>query len=566
MSLDTVPVTGGPVLPDGSLVPGGKLLWSLSGVDTEGAAIVVPRAIEWDLDEAGLIPAGKEVWRNTAGLRGTFYRLYLSDAVPNDATRRRPPVYLGTVQVGDAASYTLAELLNNPVPDVQSWNINLDPVEYAAFEARMAATLDAVDILESRAAREPFTFPITYANGGRGPYPLDFDPGSATAITLTVDGAPLLPTFGFVLSDMPSAPGGKGILFTADQVEDAVVQGIYWKALGYAVADNAALDYASMSALQDAITAGLALPDGRTVTAGGVALVAKTGAAVSGIPAGFLPANWVFTRAEIETATGAVAPGLNVILVLETGYAVPYVREALATDLIGGDASRWRKAGFDFTDAAGVATEIANGILMALPTGDIFVPWGGEANAIVLTSGKNWATVPAGAKLRFRAGAANTGATTIAVDGLAAKPAVTVTGAALPAGYIRTDIDTTATYDGTSFVVDRQPEYSGTDSAGFEKFADGSARAWKVLTGLGPVNSAAGSLYASSGIAIGALPMTFAAVPRRRVQGFHASQACWVQQTSAPTVSDGGKFQLLKTGSTAATDFGADCLFEGRWY
>lgn len=100
--------------------------------------------------------------------------------------------------------------------------------------------------------------------------------------------------------------------------------------------------------------------------------------------------------------------------------------------------------------------------------------YGGTANAISLTPAFARASYVIGDQFRFRATASNTGATTINVGGLGAKSAVTVTGAALPAGYIRTDVDTVCVYDGTQFVVQREIE-TGTNSNGtYTKFADGT--------------------------------------------------------------------------------------------
>ena len=48
--------------------------------------------------------------------------------------------------------------------------------------------------------------------------------------------------------------------------------------------------------------------------------------------------------------------------------------------------------------------------------------------------------------------------TTLSLDGGPTKSCKTVTGATLPAGYIRTDCETEATFDGTNWVLDRQME------------------------------------------------------------------------------------------------------------
>ncbi|MDR5867924.1 hypothetical protein [Halomonas koreensis] len=82
-----------------------------------------------------------------------------------------------------------------------------------------------------------------------------------------------------------------------------------------------------------------------------------------------------------------------------------------------------------------------------------------------------------GDQYRFRAGAANTGASTVSVNGLGAKTLVTVTGVALPAGYIRTDADTTITYDAANdrFVADREVEPGSNSNGEYARHADGRA-------------------------------------------------------------------------------------------
>jgi hypothetical protein len=98
--------------------------------------------------------------------------------------------------------------------------------------------------------------------------------------------------------------------------------------------------------------------------------------------------------------------------------------------------------------------------------------YGGSANVITLTAG--FVSLATGMQVRFRATAANTGAATINLDGLGAKACRTVTGAALPAGYIRTNADTLATYDGTNWVLSRETERGGNANGQYVRMADGS--------------------------------------------------------------------------------------------
>ena len=129
-----------------------------------------------------------------------------------------------------------------------------------------------------------------------------------------------------------------------------------------------------------------------------------------------------------------------------------------------------------------------------------FGTYGGTANAITLTSVYPQTSLVRGQTKTFRATAANTGATTINVDGLGAVSAVTVTGVALPAGYIRTDVDTVATFNGTNWVVDRQVQYGSNANGNFVLRNDGSAL---IMGTPGTVvNIAANTPYVFSGYAM----------------------------------------------------------------
>lgn len=104
------------------------------------------------------------------------------------------------------------------------------------------------------------------------------------------------------------------------------------------------------------------------------------------------------------------------------------------------------------TTKAGAATSLG------LHKGSFYSTYGGTANAITLTTGLSLSALTTGQEFRFRATSANTAATTINVDGIGALTAKTVTGAALPSGYIRTGIDTVCRYDGTDIIVSRADE------------------------------------------------------------------------------------------------------------
>lgn len=82
----------------------------------------------------------------------------------------------------------------------------------------------------------------------------------------------------------------------------------------------------------------------------------------------------------------------------------------------------------------------------------------------------------AGDMFRFRAKSANgSGGTTVAIGDLAAMPVLTVTGAEPPAGYFRTDADTTLTYDKEkgSFIAGRQDERGAASGGEYIRYACG---------------------------------------------------------------------------------------------
>ena len=137
---------------------------------------------------------------------------------------------------------------------------------------------------------------------------------------------------------------------------------------------------------------------------------------------------------------------------------------------------------------------------------------GGTGNAITLTTGASLASLPTGLQLRWRAGVANTGATTINVDGLGAQACVTVTGAALPSGYIRTDVDTVAIWNGTNWQVQREAEAGSNANGEWFRLANGWQECTRIvdLDGIS-LTTAYGALYRNpSNLGPYAFPAAFA--------------------------------------------------------
>ena len=140
--------------------------------------------------------------------------------------------------------------------------------------------------------------------------------------------------------------------------------------------------------------------------------------------------------------------------------------------------------------------------------------YGGTANAITLTTGFSLASVPTGIELRFRATVANTGATTINVDGLGVATAWTATGAALPADYIRADVDTVARYNGTQWVCSREVERGSNVNGDYTRWEDGTQICTTAQSYTVAVTTAAGGGFRSTAPSTAyTLPASFVFVP-----------------------------------------------------
>lgn len=134
---------------------------------------------------------------------------------------------------------------------------------------------------------------------------------------------------------------------------------------------------------------------------------------------------------------------------------------------------------------------------------------GGTADALTLTSGLDLASFPTGYRGYFIPTAANTGATTFAIDAGSATTVKTVTGEDLPAGYLRNGVLTEFWNDGSNLIVNRLPEYGSNANGDYVRLADGRALCWGT-TGPRTVQTASGNLYRSNTIVTWDLPITMA--------------------------------------------------------
>jgi hypothetical protein len=99
---------------------------------------------------------------------------------------------------------------------------------------------------------------------------------------------------------------------------------------------------------------------------------------------------------------------------------------------------------------------------------------GGSANAITLTTGAGLSSLVTGMQVSFFPAANNTSGFTINVDGIGAVAARTIGQEVSPADYIVAGVLTVARYNGTIWIVDRQPESSTGANGNFTRFADGT--------------------------------------------------------------------------------------------
>lgn len=144
--LTTSAITGFVYGPDGAALPNARLVFELQGFDTEAPGDVIAGGVRrvFTLTALGAMPAGAVLWRNTSGLRGTFYKVTATwtetEVLGTLSTERRLTAELGFVQVGSASSYSVQQLLDNPVPAAPSWNVNLSGAVYAQLLADIAET------------------------------------------------------------------------------------------------------------------------------------------------------------------------------------------------------------------------------------------------------------------------------------------------------------------------------------------------------------------------------------------------------------------------------------------
>lgn len=192
--------------------------------------------------------------------------------------------------------------------------------------------------------------------------------------------------------------------------------------------------------------------------------------------------------------------------------------------------------------------------------------YGGTADAITVTTGMALAAIPVGMQIRFLATAANTGATTINVDGIGAVAALTVgRRVALPASYIRTDAMTSAEWNGTNWIVDREPQF-GTPFLGvrgdFIRYADGTLICRFEQGGTNDMTTATGALFRRATPRTWTFPATFMDFPAVAATFPRESGLILEQGLSSTEYSYYPAAVTSISGATAPIRLAAT----GRWY
>lgn len=220
-------------------------------------------------------------------------------------------------------------------------------------------------------------------------------------------------------------------------------------------------------------------------------------------------------------------------------------------------------------DSTTVAQAITDAKARASHTGPLNWSWAtydGTANTVTLAPAFTRTAYATGDEFRFRATATNTGAVTINVNGLGAKTAVTVTGAALPAGYIRTGVDTVCVYDGTNFVVQREVEIGSNANGRYVKEADGRLTCAATATADTPVSMSWGSSYLSVAVLM-SFPHAFVGpsndVAYKRADRYIAGESAAFGLTQVATTTTITSY-VVSPVSSGRCRLGYEAT--GRWY
>lgn len=192
----------------------------------------------------------------------------------------------------------------------------------------------------------------------------------------------------------------------------------------------------------------------------------------------------------------------------------------------------------------------------------------GTANAIIITnSGEGVTELIPGMTFSFIPASNNTGSVTINYHGRGVTPCVTVSGAALPAGYLVAGRIARVWYDGTSFVVDREPEVITNSNGRAIRYADGTQVCDFVYDATGDDwTNAIGSFFTAPASVVWTYPTTFSATPTVTIAAVRVSfHPFGAYMTSVATGS--ASWRPWSSISVAATNTKRiHMVARGMWY
>ncbi len=202
MALTTCNVTGRLALPDDSTPANGFVVFVLNVAEVDGDA-VIPREVRAPIDANGQVEL--DLWPNSRGAAGSSYSVRV-DLYPS-ATAARPfaSIPLGAIEVPEAASAGLAELLDLPAATPIGTTV-LAQIELA--RAAAAASADAAEI-----ARDQATAAATRPAAG-GPVACATTADISLSGAQTIDGAVVTAGSRVLVKDQ-IAPAENGIWIAA---------------------------------------------------------------------------------------------------------------------------------------------------------------------------------------------------------------------------------------------------------------------------------------------------------------------------------------------------------------
>lgn len=278
----------------------------------------------------------------------------------------------------------------------------------------------------------------------------------------------------------------------------------------------------------------------------------------------------------MDAETDGIAAAINAIVSQTQPFTAPLRVVAGTAAAVAVASNGVPNTGFYFPASAKIAAAIlgANVFELNAAKWDISVPIhgsalrglvgvaqtvGGTPNAITVdmpTGG-----LAGGLTFMFRPASTNSGATTLNLSGTGVKGCITVTGAALPAGYLVAGEPTLVRYNGTSFVIERSVEYGSNANGEYWRYADGR-QICSVAGGGQDTTTASGSLFMTTAVTTWTFPATFIASPV--MSGsivFNTTR--WLIFNSTNGIS--GTYRQMNTASSA-TSLASVLRAEGVWY